>query len=524
MANSRPALSPDGESVAYARDGLIHLRDLRRLEPVSILGTEGGTVPFWSPDGAWLGFTADQKLWKIHPDGSGKTLLSSVAPEQGSGAAAWLPDGRIVFGTGYSPLYEVRDRGGDPRLILELEGDEADFHELSALPDGKGFLFVIHKGDRFDSITLWNGRERKTILQLPGLNLGSPVYARSGHVLFQRSPQGRGVWALPFSLDKLEATGEPFPVAPFGANPSVAGSTLVYTPRVPPILAELVELDRKGQVLRTIGAPRRGLYPQPAISPGGRLLVVPVVELTGSDLWLYDVASGEPARLTFNGNSEASAPVWAPDGREIVYTWSSTSEDISLRAVKVDRSATRELGAGAGPIAFVGDGKSILYNLHAKGFNFNLWRKNLGDRGSGDPLLTDPGNEMNPALSPDGRFLAYDKGGEVLVRTFPGMGGPWQVATGGASKPVWSRDGGRLFFLSGSDMMEVALERTPDPRLGKAKRLFTFAQAPAGREEGGSPGLGFALGAGGETFIMVRPVERPPGIVVVQDWLALVES
>ena len=348
MANSRPALSPDGESVAYARDGLIHLRDLRRLEPVSILGTEGGTVPFWSPDGAWLGFTADQKLWKIRLDGSGKTLLSSLAPEQGSGAAAWLPDGRIVFGTGYSPLYAVRDRGGDPQVILELKEDEADFHELSALPDGKGFLFVIHEGDRFDSITLWNGRERKTILQLPGLNLGSPVYARSGHVLFQRSPQGRGVWALPFSLDRLEATGEAFPVAPFGANPSVAGSTLVYTPRVPPILAELVELDRKGQVLRTIGAPRRGLYPQPAISPGGRFLVVPVVELTGSDLWLYDVASGEPARLTFNGNSEASAPVWAPDGREIVYTWSSTSEDISLRAVKVDRSATRELGPGRG--------------------------------------------------------------------------------------------------------------------------------------------------------------------------------
>ena len=49
-----------------------------------------------------------------------------------------------------------------------------------------------------------------------------------------------------------------------------------------------------------------------ALSPDGRLVVVPVVELTGSDLWLYDVASGEPARLTFHGNSDASAPAWAP--------------------------------------------------------------------------------------------------------------------------------------------------------------------------------------------------------------------
>jgi Tol biopolymer transport system component len=274
--------------------------------------------------------------------------------------------------------------------------------------------------------------------------------------------------------------------------------------------------------LRTIGAPRKGLYPSPALSPDGRLLVVPVVELTGSDLWLYEVASGGPARLTFHGNSEAShdsAPVWAPDGSEIVYTWSSTDEDISLRAVKVDRSETRELGPGAGPIAFVGDGKEVVYNLHAKGFNWNLWRKGLGDLKPGVPLLTDPGFELNPDLSPDGRFLAYDKGGDVLVRTFPGMGGPWQVATGGATRPRWSRDGGRLFFLSGDDLMEVSLSATADLRIGTPRKLFTFAQAPVFPDTRPS----FALGASGETFIMVRPIERPPGLVVVQDWLALVE-
>jgi Tol biopolymer transport system component len=520
LADSRPALAPDGSSIAYARDGVVHVRDLRRLEPVAIPGTEGGGVPFWSPDGAWLGFTADQKLWKIRLDGSGKTLLCSVAPGQVAGGAAWLPDGRIVFDTGRSGLYEVRDRGGDPRLILELRENEADFHFLSALPDGKGFLFVLHEGDRFDNITLWTGKERKTLLRLPGMTLGSPVYATSGHVLFDRSPQGRGVWALPFSLDRLEATGEPFPAAPLGVNPSVAGSTLVYAPVVPPILSEIVEVDRKGQAVRTIGAPRRGLYPSPALSPDGRLLVVPVVELTGSDLWLYDVASGEPARLTFHGNSEASAPAWTPDGSEIVYTWSSTSEDISLRAVKVDRSETRELGPGRGSIAFVGDGKSILYNLQSKGFNWNLWRKDVGDRSPGKALLSDPGWELHPALSPDGRFLAYDKDGDVLLRTFPGMGGPWQVATGGASKPRWSRDGGRLFFLSGNDMMEVSLHATTDLRIGTPKKLFTLAQAPVSPVD--RPG--FALGPGGETFIMVRPVERPPGLVVVQNWLALAGS
>ena len=72
-------------------------------------------------------------------------------------------------------------------------------------------------------------------------------------------------------------------------------------------------------------------------------------------------------------------------------------------------------------------------------------------------------------------------------------------------------------------MMEVSLEKTPDLRLGTPKRLFTFTEAPWGSEPGGFAGSSFALGAGGESFIMVRPIERPPGIVVVQNWLALVE-
>ena len=325
---------------------------------------------------------------------------------------------------------------------------------------------------------------------------------------------------MPFSLDRLEATGEPFPAAPLGVNPSVAGSTLVYALAAPPILSEIVEVDRKGQVVRTIGAPRRGLYPSPALSPDGRRLVVPVAELTGSDLWLYDIVDGEPTQLTFHGNSVSGVPVWTPDGNEIVYTWSSTTENISLRAVKVNRSETRELGPGAGPIAFLANGKSILYALHAKGFNWDIWRKDLGDRGPGDCLLSDPDWELNPALSPDGRFLAYDRGGKggiVLVRTFPGLAGPWQVATG--AKPHWSRDGGRLFFLAGHDMMEVSLDTRAELRVGKPNKLFTLAQAAAAPVD--VPG--FALGSTGETFIMVRPVESQPGLVVVQNWLALVE-
>jgi eukaryotic-like serine/threonine-protein kinase len=520
MHQSRPAISPDGRSVAYTRDHAIVVRDLGRLEAVTIAGTEGGTVPFWSPDGQWIAFTADRKLWKVRLDGGGKTLLASLAPATAAGGGVWLPDGRIVFTTGGSGLYEVRDRGGDAREILAPEANEADFHFVSELPDGKGFLFVPHEGDRFNSIVLWNGRERKTLLSLPGQIIAKVAYADSGHILFERTPEGRGVWALPFSLNRMEVTGEPFPIVRFGGNPSVAGSTLVYAPALPPVMSEIVEVDRTGRVLRTIGAPRRGLYPMPALSPDGRFIAIPIFgERDSDDLWLYDVASGEPTRLTFDETGDSNAPVWTPDGSELVYTrWRSTEEYV-IRAVTVDRSRTRELGKGVGPVAFTDNGRTILYNIPGKGFDWNLWQKSFADDQPGEEFLAEPGNELQPAISPDGRLFAYNHAGNILIRTLPERGGPWQVATGGASSPRWSRNGDRIFYLAGDDLMEVPVSTNPSIRVGTPKRLFSFTHSPTIFERERE----FALTAD-ETFIMVRPVELQPGIVVVQNWEALIET
>lgn len=521
MYESRPALSPDGRVIAYSKDGMIHLRSLARLESTPLSGTEGGSVPFWSPDGNWLGFAADGKLWKIQINGGSRTLLGSVAPGVIAGGASWLPDGRIILDTGRSGLMEISDRGGDPREILKPGENEADFHFVSALPDDKGFLFVVHQADRFDNITLWDGHERRILFQIPAQIVSSPVYAESGHILFNRAPEGAGIWALPFSLDRLEVTGDAFPVAPFGASPSVAGSTLVYTPIVPPTLSEIVEVDRTGRVLRSIGPPRRGLYPGAALSPDGKQLVVPIVDAAGSDLWLFDVTTGEATRLTFHESPRVESPVWSPDGTEIFYTHGTNTEDFALHSVRIDRSGSREIGKGTGPVTFADGGRTMLYNLHSKGFDWDLWHKQIDTEGPGEALLADPGWELRPSLSPDGRFILYDKSGDILIRTYPEMGGPWQVATGGAAVARWSRRGDRIFYLSRDHLMEVPVTLTASGvRVGTPRTLLPFVQAPTEPSDPGS----FALAPDEESLFMIRPVERPPGIVVVQNWLALVDA
>ena len=159
----------------------------------------------------------------------------------------------------------------------------------------------------------------------------------------------------------------------------------------------------------------------------------------------------------------------------------------------------------------------MVYNARSAGFNWDLWMRGVDEDGPGTPLLTDPGWEIYAALSPDNRFLAYSLDGQVLVRSFPGMEGPWQVGPGHV--PIWSPAGDRLFYLNGEDMMEARFRADPELRFESPQKLFSFVSSPS--EQGVPPS--FSVTPDGERFITVRPLEPPPGIVVVQNWLGTLE-
>ena len=63
------ALAPDGSQVVYvgkAQSGQrLYSRRMDRPEPVAIPGSDGGSLPFFSPDGSWLGFAQGTKLVKM---------------------------------------------------------------------------------------------------------------------------------------------------------------------------------------------------------------------------------------------------------------------------------------------------------------------------------------------------------------------------------------------------------------------------------------------------------------------------
>ena len=162
-------------------------------------------------------------------------LASGLWDDDAGGA--WLADGRIVFSNGNSGLWQVSAQGGDPIEVLKLDPkQELDFHTASALPDGRSVIYVIHRaaeGAGADTLGIWSGGKARRMFESKGQNLDNPVYSPSGHILFERSPTNAGVWALPFSLKTLAATGEPFLVSPGTRGPSVAsdGTLVVLPPR-----------------------------------------------------------------------------------------------------------------------------------------------------------------------------------------------------------------------------------------------------------------------------------------------------
>ena len=109
------AFSRDGTRLAFVTRGAggrkqIHLRRLDSVAVEPVPGTEGGDMPFFSPDGAWLGYAADGKLLRV-PIGGGQPIVIGDAPEPRG--ASWGDDGTIVFAPGvFSGLSRVPASGG----------------------------------------------------------------------------------------------------------------------------------------------------------------------------------------------------------------------------------------------------------------------------------------------------------------------------------------------------------------------------------------------------------------------------
>ena len=515
---SKPAISPDGSQLAYTSESQLWIRAFDRLEPRAVTGGEGASTLFWSPDGKALGFSAAGALWRLPVEGGTRALIANLSTGT-SGGAVWLPGERVVFNTGNSGIFEVSALGGETRTIVEPGEGEVDFHHLEALPDGSGFLTVVHKleDQAFDNVTLLQGDQRIELLQVPGDFIYYPTYSETGHILYVvQGGQGRsGLWAVPFSVESSTTTGEPFLVSRGAQTPSVSGNTLVYTPSFQEFVNEVVWVDRDGRVLEPLGEPRMGMYPFVELSPTGDQTSLVVTDRQGGSLWVMDLGTGQSNRVAFEENSGLGPSAWDPVGGKVAYAATSGGDDLRLMIKSPDSSTQAEiLTQGNMDLEFSHDGRFLIFVRPRPGFMNDLWWRNLED-GTEEVFVQTDTWDISPSFSPDDDLVAYRSNNEVYVTRFPQAEPRWQISEGGGASPEWSADGRHLYFFNGDEFFEVGIENGASFKASTPVRLFKFKQAP-GEEDFHRK---FAVDGNGERFLMVRVSGIPPGIVVHQNWL-----
>jgi Tol biopolymer transport system component/predicted Ser/Thr protein kinase len=529
-----PALSPDGRRVAFAATSggttSLWIRDLDSLTARALPGTEGASLPFWSPDGKSLGFFAGANLKRT--DAMGGSVLTLCEAPNGRGGA-WNQNDVILFVPGIlSPVFRVSAAGGTPTPLTALSEDELGHRNPWFLPDGRHFLYLaIGRGPSGSKRTVYvadlESNERLAIAN--GAN-SKVEYAAPGYLLFARETT---LLAQPFSLSRLQTTGDPVVVAEHISYQSIDARAL-YTSSQTGILAyvpadagggartsQLTWIDRSGKLLGTVGLPAS--FGRPAISPDGNSVATDVRDpQTGlSDIWMYDLARETASRFTFNSKGN-TRPVWSPDGGHVAFT-STLSGPTNIYQKAVGGGPEEPLEKHPVPRNsedWSRDGRYIFEYVLGK--SNEIWVLPLfGDRKS-FPYLQNGFNQNTAKLSPNGQWLAYmsdeSKQNEVYVQTFPTPGGQWQISTNGGSNPVWSRDNKELFYIAPDRKMMAV-----DVNLNGGK--FAPGVPKALFDTGLAQNAGYDVGKDGR-FLIPRAVEGGASapLTVVVNWTATLKK
>jgi eukaryotic-like serine/threonine-protein kinase len=475
------ALSPDGSRVAFVANQQIYLRRMDQMEAAPVGGTGGsgpahGRSPFFSPDGQWLGFWAENALKRVSVTGGAPIVLCRAVNPWG---ASWGEDGTILFGQGPGGILRVPATGGAPEVVITVDPGE-DAGSPQHLAGGDWVLFTLRPAKVSD----WNEAhivvqslstgERKVVLQ----GGKDARYVPTGHLVYAR--QG-GLYAVPFDAGTHRVTGSAVAVVErVGDAANITGAahfsisstgTLAYADAVgQSVPLNFVWVDRSGREA-AVQLPARP-YQEFNLSPDGSRVAVRVADSVG-ELWVYDVTRHTESRLTFEAGFESSA-LWTPDGRRIAYggpgiplSWRAADGTGSVEVLAENNGETDRR-----PQAFAPDGSSLVFESSGKLNLLSLEKRSVVPLLDGETFT-----RRNAVLSPDGRWLAYEsdesRSVEVYVRPFPDVNaGRWQVSSGGAQWPVWHPSGRELFYVSQRGLVAVSVTSTPGFSLGEERVLF----------------------------------------------------
>ena len=338
-------------------------------------------------------------LWRPQPE---PLELQSVSNFRGSHSQpSFAPDGRsIAFINTIDGAAHVWMLGPDQSAPRQLTRGEFDAFRPRWSPDGESILFM-RQGNIW-SIQV-DGSAAEEIIR----DASNPNWSRDGkRIVFERRYE---VWVA-------NADG--------------------------------------GQQSRVTGVPRKELplAPRwPAFSPDGTEIVFLDAGSTPfADLWRVSVKGGAPVQLTFNPRP-ASAPVWSPDGKSIIYS-SQRAGSQTLWQVNIDDGTSHPLLTGSGDDDFPdisSDGTRLVYSNRRERFALMLSHP---DTGQHTVLHESRQLVLGPELSPNRNTVAFfgltNDGAVQLFKMPLSAGSPMQLTFDPQAThaiPRWSADGKYIY-------------------------------------------------------------------------------
>ena len=386
----------------------------------------------------------------------------------------WETDGSILYGQ-QDGIWRVADSGGTPELVIPVEDGEL-VHGPRLLPDGEWVLFTfrpagVSQWDEAQIVAQSLTTRERMILVTEGRD---GRYVDSGHLVYGLNGV---ILAVPFEPERREVLGGPVSLID-GVRQAQVNSgamyfavtdsgTAVYAPGDIESGRSLMWVDRGGRA-EVLEIPANS-YLGASVSPSGRHAAVGITNVENPDIYVADLDRGTLTRVTTDAGDDRF-PIWSPDGQSVVFT--STREGrVGLFRKAADGTGAAELlvlfdesVTDVGANNWTPDGAAIVVEVEAN-LDRHIGLVSLDTPDSWVRVIDSEAREFTPAISPDGRWIAYssDETGrsEIYVQRFPELGQRRPISTNGGHSPQWSSDGSELYYLHSLNGPPLAMIAVP---------------------------------------------------------------
>ena len=356
-----------------------------------------------------------------------------------------------------------------------------------------------------------------------GVILGTAAYMSPEQAKGKPADRRADIWAFGCVLYEMLTGTRPFG----GGNVSEVLAEVIKSEPDWEALSEATPATLRQVVRRCLQKdPRQRLHDVADLRLAMEGVAIDVTDPANRDVWILNLETNVLDRLT-NDPAWDAYPVWTPDSLEIIcHSLRTGQQNLFTTAANGTGVAEQLTESAASPTAHAvtPDGRMLLL---VEGED-DLAVLSLEEGGSAVPLLRTEFNENSPALSPDGRWVAYqsDRTGqwEIYVRPFPVVEeNRQQISASGGRFPLWAPDGQELYYMAGQQLTAVPVQIDPTFRVaGEPEPLFEWPFA-------GIFGRNFDIDPTGQRFLMSKPVRQTdegsgsPQIRVVTNWFEELE-